>query len=154
TPNGLKSRAWFQFGLVPGYTALTESVFAGLGTEVVPMQAAVSGLVSNQLYHARLVVSNAAGFAFGPEQLFVSSANVLGWRNNFPGQAQFPGNKGRVTGVAAGSSHSVLLRDDGSVEAWGDAAYAQTSVPPDLNNIVAVSARNLQTLALASNGTV
>src|SRR6267154_3589389 len=43
-----------------------------------------------------------------------------------------------VIAIAAGSEHCVVILTDGSVTAWGNNSYAQTNVPEDLSNIVAV----------------
>ena len=56
--------------------------------------------------------------------------------------------------VSAGVLHSVVLKSDGTVSAFGTNVSGQTNVPAGLNNIVAVSAGGYHTLALKSDGTV
>lgn len=56
--------------------------------------------------------------------------------------------------IAAGAFHSVALRDDGVVFAWGENDYGQTNVPPGLSNVVAIAAGNYHNVALRSDGTV
>ena len=56
--------------------------------------------------------------------------------------------------VAAGTAHSLALRADGTVAAWGDSTYGQISVPIGLTNVVAIAAGDLHSLALKSDGTV
>jgi alpha-tubulin suppressor-like RCC1 family protein len=56
--------------------------------------------------------------------------------------------------VAAGRWHSLALRADGSLVAWGDNAYGQTALPPGLNKAVAVAAGGNHSLALRPNGTI
>ena len=56
--------------------------------------------------------------------------------------------------VSAGVLHSVVLKSDGTVSAFGTNNDGQTNVPPGLNNVVAVSAGGYHTLALKSDGTV
>ena len=56
--------------------------------------------------------------------------------------------------VAAGNKHSVALREDGTVVAWGRNTEGQTTVPPGLTNAVGITARGNQSLALLKNGTV
>jgi hypothetical protein len=46
------------------------------------------------------------------------------------------------------------LRADGTVVAWGDNGFGQTSVPSGLNNVMAVAAGGNHTLALKADGTV
>jgi alpha-tubulin suppressor-like RCC1 family protein len=56
--------------------------------------------------------------------------------------------------VSAGRIHSVVLKSDGTVSAFGTNNQGQTNVPAGLNNVVAVSAGDYHTLALKSDGTV
>ncbi len=79
------------------------------------------------------------------------------------GQLNWPTN--RVRAVAGGDYHSLALRDDGFVFAWGQGLYGQLgnnstldrTAPgsvPGLNSIVAIAAGAYHTLALRSDGTV
>jgi alpha-tubulin suppressor-like RCC1 family protein len=56
--------------------------------------------------------------------------------------------------IAAGYWHSVALRSDGTVLAWGDNAFSQTNVPAGLSNVVAVVAGDFHTFALCSSGSI
>ena len=44
-----------------------------------------------------------------------------------------------VVAIAAGEYYSLALRSDGSVVAWGHNGYGQTSVPPNLTNVVRIA---------------
>jgi alpha-tubulin suppressor-like RCC1 family protein len=61
---------------------------------------------------------------------------------------------GGVLAVAAGYSHCLGLRADGTVAAWGDNSYGATTVPVGLSNVVAVAAGYFSSVALLSDGTV
>jgi len=56
--------------------------------------------------------------------------------------------------MAAGDSHAVALKADGTVVAWGNGASGQTNVPPDLTNVVSVAAGSIHSLVLKSDGTL
>jgi len=56
--------------------------------------------------------------------------------------------------VAAGYYHSVALRGNGLVVAWGSNGKGQTSVPGDLSEVVAIAAGGYHSVALRRDGTV
>jgi hypothetical protein len=65
-----------------------------------------------------------------------------------------------VVAVAAGGNHSLALKADGTVVAWGENtdaegnAAGQSVVPLGLANVVAIGAGEYHSLAVRSNGTV
>lgn len=59
-----------------------------------------------------------------------------------------------VIQLATGNSHVLALTRAGTVVAWGDNAYGQTSVPPDLADVTAIAAGADHSLALKRDGTV
>ena len=56
--------------------------------------------------------------------------------------------------AAGGISHSVALKADGKVVAWGYNYYNQTNVPANLSNVIAIAAGGYHNLALKWDGTV
>ena len=71
----------------------------------------------------------------------------------------------QITGIAPPSSQPTISRRpssfplarptlSGSVVAWGDNTYGETTLPKGLENVVQLSSRGLHSLALLSNGTV
>lgn len=56
--------------------------------------------------------------------------------------------------IAAGTHHTVALKGDGTVAAWGDNSDGQTSVPAGLVGVAAVAAGHSHTAVLKSDGTV
>lgn len=61
----------------------------------------------------------------------------------------------KVVKVTAGYNHSVALKDDGRVIAWGSNQFGQCNVPPDLSGVKAIAAgANRHTLALKSDGCI
>jgi hypothetical protein len=59
-----------------------------------------------------------------------------------------------VVAVAGGSSHSLALKTDRTVAAWGANSYGQTNIPGGLTNAVGVAAGWYHNLALRADGTV
>jgi alpha-tubulin suppressor-like RCC1 family protein len=56
--------------------------------------------------------------------------------------------------LSSGEFFSLGVRPDGTVAAWGDNYFGQTTVPPGLSDVVAVSANQGHGLALQRDGTV
>ncbi len=65
-----------------------------------------------------------------------------------------PAGLSNAVAVAAGSYHSLALRSDGTIAAWGNHIFGQTNIPAGLSNVVAVAAGAYHSLALRSDGTV
>jgi len=60
-----------------------------------------------------------------------------------------------VMAIASGDHHTVALKTNGEVLAWGDNNYGQTDVPVAAQSgVMAIAAAFSQTVALKSNGTV
>ncbi len=57
-------------------------------------------------------------------------------------------------GVSAGSNHTLVLKADGTVVAWGNNSYGQATVPAGLSGVVQVSAGESHSVAVKSNGTI
>ncbi|MBI3044835.1 MAG: fibronectin type III domain-containing protein [Betaproteobacteria bacterium] len=61
---------------------------------------------------------------------------------------------GAGAAIAAGGNHSLAVRTDGTVVAWGDNTNGQTTVPGTAVNVVAIAAGGSHSLALKSDDTV
>jgi PASTA domain-containing protein/Regulator of Chromosome Condensation (RCC1) repeat protein len=85
--------------------------------------------------------------AWGCERLAVPDA----------GQCKVPGGLSGATAIAAAAYHSLALRGDGTVVAWGCGApfaFGQCSVPGGLSGVTAIAAGFAHSLALKGDGTV
>ena len=60
----------------------------------------------------------------------------------------------RYSQVAAGSSHTVALKSDGNVIAWGNNQYGQCTVPDGLSGVSQIAVGAGSTVALKNDGTV
>jgi hypothetical protein len=56
--------------------------------------------------------------------------------------------------IAAGPAHSLVIREDGTVAAWGGVYTSETAVPSGLTNVVQVAGGLMHSLALKADGTV
>jgi hypothetical protein len=65
-----------------------------------------------------------------------------------------PAGLSNVVAIAAGDSHSLALKADGTVVAWGYNNYGQTNVPAGLSNVAAIAGGWAHSLALKNDGTV
>lgn len=61
---------------------------------------------------------------------------------------------GSSVAFAAGNNHTLALRADGTVVAWGRNDYGQTTVPLSATNVIALAAGYGHSLALKTDGTV
>jgi alpha-tubulin suppressor-like RCC1 family protein len=78
--------------------------------------------------------------------------SVAAWGRNIYGETNVPADLTNVVAIAAGSSHNLALKADGTVAAWG--FYGLTNVPLGLTNVVAIACGSFHSLALKSDGTV
>jgi len=56
-----------------------------------------------------------------------------------------------VVAVAAGQTHSLALKSDGTAVGWGGNAKGQANIPSDISNIVALAAGGYHSLAMVSS---
>ena len=85
-----------------------------------------------------------------------SRGQVVGWGGNNFGQISLPTGLSNVEAIATGWYHSMALKADGTVVAWGaggDASFGQTAVPAGLSNVVAIAGGNVHSIALIGSGT-
>lgn len=81
-----------------------------------------------------------------------SNGTVVEWSWEY--EPEVVAGLSNVVAVAAGGAHSVALKADGTVVAWGGNHHGQLNVPPGLSNVIAISASEDHTLALKSDGTL
>jgi alpha-tubulin suppressor-like RCC1 family protein len=94
--------------------------------------------------------------AIAAELALRSDGTVISYSD--PPNTNLPPGLTNVVTIAAGYSHRLALKADGTVVAWlavgGDGSYSQTQVPHGLTDVVAISASGNHSLALRTDGTV
>jgi alpha-tubulin suppressor-like RCC1 family protein len=149
----LPTSTWFEWGTNAALGFSTPIQDAPFRPEVVPATATLTNLSPLIVYRFRLVASNALGLAYGAEQRFTTGQRLTGWGLNHAGQSAIPLGLSNSVSVQAGGSHSLALRPDGTLVAWGE-NYTGGPTQPVLSNLIAVASGWYHGLALSSNGTV
>ena len=67
---------------------------------------------------------------------------------------EVPGLNTGFVGLAAGSSHSLGLKGDGSIVAWGFNDYGETNVPAPNTDFIAIAAGGSHSLGLKAEGSI
>ncbi len=95
-------------------------------------------------------VTRVTGFV----NVLIPGASVVAWGANWSGESSVPGGLSGIVAIAAGNSHTVALKADGTVSAWGANWSGETNVPEGLTQVVAIAASGSHTVALKADGTV
>ena len=78
------------------------------------------------------------------------TGRIVGWGSQVVGNNR----GGEFTAVAGGSHHSLGLKEDGSIVAWGENDRGQCDVPSPNANFVAIGAGNWHSVALRVDGSI
>jgi uncharacterized delta-60 repeat protein len=157
---GQPTAAWFEWGPDARYGYSTSPTNINNGANVVRVSAPIDGLATGSVYHYRLVASNAFGIAFGADKSLATGMKVASWASSGNVLTAVPCGLSNIVAVACGHAYGLAIRSDGTVVAWGGAAYpgytdyGQTNVPSGLSNVVAVAGGWFHSLALKQDGTV
>ena len=146
-PNGLSTDIHFEWGTTTGYGTSTVIQSVGSGTGYVNVTQGITGLTTNATYHFRLVAVNSSGTTNGLDQSFTAVTNVV-W-----------------TELAGGEFHTMGLKNDGTLWAWGNNAngelgtgnYISKTTPTQVGTATSwskVAVGSGYTIALKNNGTL
>jgi alpha-tubulin suppressor-like RCC1 family protein len=152
---GLPTSVWFEWGTNGTYGQTTvPSIAYGYGS-VTHVAQPLTGLAPASAYQFRLVASNAAGVATGAGQTFGTGLRLTTWGRSYSNLLVIPAGLNAVK-VAGGGTHSLALRTDGSVAAWGagDSYYPNVVNVPTNLRASAVAAGDYHSVALRTNGSV
>ncbi len=122
------------------------------GLAIDPLTGSISGTPTRG---GDSIVTLTARNAFGITRQnlrFFIGPYIIGWGTSIPGP--IPQTLSNVVRVAGGDSHGLALLNNGTVSAWGNNSYGQTTIPAGLTDVVAIAAGDIFSLALKSDGTV
>ncbi len=122
---------------------------SGVNTTALEFEA----IVPSQAGSYELVARNPHGFAVSRTvDLMVS--NVRGWGRADHGESLLPSTLVGIRAISLLADHTLVLRWDGTVAAFGDNAWKQCDVPPGLTGVVSISAGETHSMALRLDGEV
>ena len=116
----------------------------------------LTNVQQNQSGVYAVIVSNPLG-AVTSSNASLAVVHIVIWGNfAYGGSAltNVPASATNVIALAAGDTHCVGLKADGTVVAWGSGSAGQTNIPIGLTNAVSVAAGSTHSLALKRDGTV
>ncbi len=102
----------------------------------------------------KTILMVAALGSFAAASAFAQTGTVVAWGYNASGQTTIPAGLSGVTAIAAGTYHTVALKNDGTVVEWGGKVNGSTTIPAGLSGVTAIAAGYSYTVALKANGTV
>jgi hypothetical protein len=152
TPGDSGGTVWFEWGYNASYGNTVQAGVVPSSENVIAVNASLSGLVGDYLYHFRVACSNTYGIAYGADQLFTVGRRVVAWGNNAQGRTTIPAGLSNIVAITAGPYQDLALRNDGTVASWGNGAAVP--VPPGLSNVVAIAGGDAYSLALRADGRV
>ena len=114
---------------------------------------------SSNLYAFTTNLTNIQAIAAGwNHNVALSNGVVIAWGMNSTNAGwnltNVPADLTNVAAIAAFGLHSLALRSNGTVEAWGIDYGGETNVPAGLSNVVAIAAGGMQSVALQAGGQV
>ena len=156
TPNGTNTTAWFEWGQRGAFTATSAPIDWPSTYGVRHQSQTLSNLFAQTSYQYRLVTSNIFGVVTGATRYFSTGSRVTVWSyDNYYGQRDQPVNLTNAVAIAIGETHSLVLKNDGSLVTWGNFfVNSPSNIPPDLTNVAVIAAGNRQSLALLTDRTV
>jgi len=158
-PGGVATTAWFEWGIGSIYNQQTTPTSVGSGSSSVAFSNVLTGLTAGLAYHGRAVASNSIGVVRGQDVRFWSPVltlngpsqitNALGTAFTDPG-ATVSASPQTLVG---GSGHTMALKPNGTIAAWGKNQFGQTVVPSGATNVAVMAAGDAFSLAARVNGT-
>ena len=118
---------------------------------------AVSNPPVNVTNAVAVATGGSAGVSTSHYLALGADGKVTGWANgtSYYGEATVSAlTNYTITAIAAGYQHSLALKSDGTVYAWGYGGNGQTNPPSSLSGVTAIACGGYHDLALKTDGTV
>ena len=155
-PNGLPTKAWFEWGPIGAETAPTNSlvVYDGDGREIWRRMQVRARLPRPGRYFFRLVVTNELGRVEGMPRFFTTGSLPAVWGGSAYYSQTNTASISNATTVASGVFHMLSVSSSGRVDGWGWTSYGLSRAPSELAWPAGIAAGTYHNLVLRSNGTV
>jgi hypothetical protein len=155
-PSNLTGARSIASGYWHGLAVTSSNTVVGWGLDDLGQADAPSGLTGVSAVaagdsHSLALTTNGSVAGWGVKSTDYNPNPNL---NFYFGQADIPSGLTNVTAIAAGAFHSMALKSDGTVQAWGYDFYHQCDVPDGLTNAVAIACGGYFSVALKNDGTV
>ena len=152
-----------------------QSAFGPGGQTNVPFFLSNVVAIAGGVYHSLALTKSGTLSSWGRWTCLPAASNVLaiaaGYDYNLAllsngiafecgsGFSRVVGGLSNAVAIAAGgdpsfANHSLALRSNGTVFAWGDNTFGQSTVPAGLSNVIAIAAGRSHSVALKSDGTI
>jgi len=119
---------------------------------MIPLTLKDPRAISAGAFHNLVLNSDGTVSAWGKSP--VVKTNSFSTNTLHASQTNVPASATNIIDIAAGGDHSMALRDDGTVIAWGRHWDGQTNVPASASNVMSIAAGWAHSLALRADGTV
>jgi M6 family metalloprotease-like protein len=129
---GYTTTVWFEYGITSGTYSNTTTTQTVSGSTDTTVSIDISSLSENTTYYYRIVAQNSAGTVYGTENNFMLITVT--------------------TKIAAGARHSLALKSNGTVWAWGNNSDGQLGDETTTNRTIPVQASNLNAITVIDGG--
>jgi len=146
---------WRTVSLSAGGVSIASGGFFPLGDTVVEVSATDSGgRTSTGSFVVRVVSGPRMVLSVPAQGDLAKVRRPVGWGSGPQQQLAAPQDLLNPLRLSIGVSHSLALKEDGTVVAWGSNTSSQSTVPAGLADVTEIAAGGLFSAALKGDGTV
>lgn len=138
----------------PEFEILAVPVAAWGNSSQTNLPRSLTNAIAVSAGYAHALALRADGLVVGWGDNTAITGTFPNYTTNYYGMATVPADLNGVVAVSSGTYHSLALRSNGTVVAWGRHTSGETNVPASATNVIAVAAGDAHSLALRGDGTV